>query len=154
REYIETSLANDERDAPPAAGWHDVFRSSVVWRLVVVYFLIQVGFYGLNLWLPHLVATTTKGSDVLVGFVTAIPYIFAIVALYLNARAADRNGRYAFHVMLSMALAAVTLVASILLDGIPWLSILLISFAMAGALAYDGPFWASASRAMPVAVAG
>jgi nitrate/nitrite transporter NarK len=25
---------------------------------------------------------------------------------------------------------------------------------MAGALAYDGPFWASASRAMPVVVAG
>jgi MFS family permease len=30
----------------------------------------------------------------------------------------------------------------------------LVSLAMAGALAYDGPFWASASRAMPVAVAG
>jgi sugar phosphate permease len=154
REYIETSLARDERDAPQAAGWRDVFRSSVVWRLVVVYFLIQIGFYGLNLWLPHLVATTTKGSDVLVGFVTAIPYVAAIVALYLNARAADRNGRYAFHVMLSLTIAAVALVASVLLGDIAWLSILLVSLAMAGALAYDGPFWASASRAMPVAVAG
>jgi len=79
REYIETSLAEDERDAPAAAGWRDVFRSSVVWRLVVVYFLIQVGFYGLNLWLPHLVTTTTKGGDVVVGLVTAIPYVVAIV---------------------------------------------------------------------------
>jgi MFS family permease len=131
-----------------------VFRSSVVWRLVVVYFLIQIGFYGLNLWLPHVVATTTKGSDVLVGFVTAIPYIVAIVALYLNARAADRNGRYAFHVMLPLTIGAVALVASVLLGDIAWLSILLVSFAMAGALAYDGPFWASASRAMPVALAG
>jgi sugar phosphate permease len=156
RAYIETELARDEADAPPtaAAGFRDVFRSSVVWRLVVVYFLIQIGFYGLNLWLPHVVSTTTGGSSTLVGLVTAIPYIFAIVGLYLNARAADRNGRYSFHVMLSMALAAVTLVASILLADIPWLSILLISFAMAGALAYDGPFWASASRAMPVALAG
>ena len=154
REYIETSLAQDERDAPAAGGWRDVFRSGVVWRLVAVYFLIQVGFYGLNLWLPHLVTTTTKGSDVLVGFVTAIPYVVAIVALYLNARAADHNGRYAFHVMLSLAIAAVTLVASVLLGSIAWLSIALVSVAMAGALAYDGPFWASASRAMPVAVAG
>jgi hypothetical protein len=38
-----------------------VFRSSVVWRLVLVYFFIQVGFYGLNLWLPHLVKTTIGG---------------------------------------------------------------------------------------------
>ncbi|GAA5130407.1 hypothetical protein GCM10023320_52280 [Pseudonocardia adelaidensis] len=154
REYIETGLARDEADAPPAAGLRTVFSSSVVWRLVVVYFLIQVGFYGLNLWLPHVVTTITGGSSTLVGFVTAIPYIFAIVGLYLNAHAADRNGRYAFHVMLPMAIAAVALVASILLGDIPWLSILLISFAMAGALAYDGPFWASASRAMPVALAG
>jgi nitrate/nitrite transporter NarK len=32
--------------------------------------------------------------------------------------------------------------------------VILISLAMAGALAYDGPFWASASRAVPVALAG
>ncbi len=154
REYIETALAEDERAAPPAASWHDVFRSSIVWRLVVVYFLIQVGFYGLNLWLPHVVTKTTGGSDVLVGLVTAIPYVFAIVALYLNAHAADRTGRYAFHVMTPLTIAAVTLVVSILVEDIAWLSILLVSLAMAGALAYDGPFWASASRAMPVALAG
>jgi nitrate/nitrite transporter NarK len=35
-----------------------------------------------------------------------------------------------------------------------WLSILAISLAMGGALAYDGPFWAAASRALPAAVAG
>ncbi|HWT51655.1 MAG TPA: hypothetical protein VN113_05690, partial [Caulobacter sp.] len=33
-------------------------------------------------------------------------------------------------------------------------AIAFISIAVAGALAYDGPFWASASRAMPVVVAG
>jgi hypothetical protein len=48
----------------------------------------------------------------------------------------------------------VTLVASVALGSIAWLSILLVSLAMGGALAYDGPFWASASRAMPVALAG
>ncbi len=34
------------------------------------------------------------------------------------------------------------------------LSVILISIAMAGALAYDGPFWASSSQAVPVALAG
>ncbi|MCE3555979.1 MFS transporter [Pseudonocardia sp. RS11V-5] len=154
RDWIETSLARENADAPRALGFSHVFRSSVVWRLVVVYFLIQVGFYGLNLWLPHLVKTTTGGSSVQVGLLTAIPYLVAIVALYLNAHAADRTGRYAFHVMMPMVVAAATLVASVALGGIVWLSILLVSIAMAGALAYDGPFWASASRAMPVALAG
>src|SRR5690349_3708642 len=67
REYIETSLARENAGAPPSAGLHEVFRSSVVWRLVLVYFFIQVGFYGLNLWLPHLVKTTIGGSYLVVG---------------------------------------------------------------------------------------
>jgi MFS family permease len=154
RDYIETSLARENADAPEFSGYGAVFRSNVVWRLVGVYFLIQIGFYGLNLWLPHLVKDTTGGSSTLVGLITAIPYLFAIVGLWFNARSADRTGRYSFHVMVAMAIAAVTLVASVALGNYAAVSILLVSLAMAGALAYDGPFWASASRVTPVALAG
>ena len=154
RDYIEASLERENAAAPQFTGFRSVLRSSVVWRLVAVYFLIQIGFYGLNLWLPHVVATTTGGSDALVGAITAIPYLFAIAGLWLNARAADRNGRYSRHVLLSMVVGAVTLVASVAIGHIPALSIFLVSLAMGGTLAYDGPFWASASRAMPVALAG
>jgi MFS family permease len=154
REYIETSLARENAGAPRSAGYREVFRSSVVWRLVLVYFFIQVGFYGLNLWLPHLVKTTIGGSYLVVGAVTAIPYLFAIAGLWVNARSADRTGRYSIHVMVSLTIGAVALVLSVAFGSIAALSIFLISIAMAGALAYDGPFWASASRAVPVALAG
>jgi MFS family permease len=154
RDYIETTLAAENAEAPASAGYRDVLRSNVVWRLVAVYFLIQVGFYGLTLWLPHLVKTTTGGSSGLVGLVTAIPYVFAIVALWLNARSADRSGRYSVHVLAAMVLGSVTLVASVALGRYAALSIFLVSLAMAGALAYDGPFWASSSRVMPAALAG
>jgi MFS family permease len=154
REYIESSLAREIADAPQFAGYRSVLRSSVVWRLVLVYFLIQIGFYGLNLWLPHLVKMTTGGSSTLVGLVTAIPYLFAMAGLWLNARSADRSGRYSVHVMASLALGAVALVLSVAFGHHPALSIFLVSVAMGGALAYDGPFWASASRAVPVALAG
>ena len=154
RTYIETSLARENAEAPKFAGYRSVLRNNVVWRLVAVYFLIQVGFYGLTLWLPHLVKTTTGGSSVLVGLVTAIPYLFAIAALWLNARSADRNGRYSIHVLAAMVLGSVTLVLSVALGRYAALSIFLVSLAMAGALGYDGPFWASASRVMPAALAG
>lgn len=154
REYIESSLKREEAEAPRFAGYRSVFRSSVVWRLVLVYFFIQLGFYGLNLWLPHVVKTTIGGSYLLVGGVTAIPYVFAIVGLWLNAHSADRTGRYSIHVMASLAIGAVALVLSVVFGSIAALSIFLVSIAMAGALAYDGPFWASSSRAVPVALAG
>ncbi|HVI37578.1 MAG TPA: MFS transporter, partial [Gaiellales bacterium] len=157
REYIEAGLAADraaqERDEHH--GLRDVVRNSVVLRLTLVYFLIQIGFYGLNTWLPHVVGTITGGAIWEVGLVTAIPYIVAMAGLWFNAKAADRTGRYSRHVFLAMLVGAVTLVVSVMLGtSTPILAIALISVAMGGALAYDGPFWATASRAVPVALAG
>jgi MFS family permease len=106
-----------------------VFRSSVVWRLVLVYFFIQVGFYGLNQWLPHLVKTTIGGSYLVVGAVIAIPYLFALAGLWINARSADRTGRYSVHVMASLAIGAVALVLSVASGSIAALSVFLVSIA-------------------------
>ncbi len=155
RDYLEKALAADRAGQAPAGGFGDILRSSIVWRLTAVYFLIQVGFYGLNLWLPHVVEEITHGKIWQVGVVTAVPYLFAIAGLWINARISDRTGRYARQVFIAMAAAAVALVLSTSLGtGEPALAILLISVAMAGSLAFDGPFWASASRAMPAALAG
>jgi MFS family permease len=156
RDYIEEGLAQDRALAPQEhRGLRDVVTSDVVWRLTAVYFLIQIGFYGLNTWLPHVVGVITGGAIWQVGLVTAIPYIVAIFGLWFNARAADRSGRYSRQVFVSMLIGAVTLVISVWLGtSTPILAIALISVAVGGALAYDGPFWASASRAMPVALAG
>jgi MFS family permease len=157
RAYIEEGLAADAAAEPHHghASMRNVFSNTVVWRLTLVYFLIQIGFYGINIWLPKVVKTITGGSSIEVGFVTAIPYVLAMVGLWYNAKAADRTGRYSTHVLLSMAVGAVALVISVATgDSIPFLAIAFISIAVAGALAYDGPFWASASRAMPVVVAG
>jgi sugar phosphate permease len=146
RDYIEAGLAAD-REAESHVehrGIADVVKNSVVLRLTLVYFLIQIGFYGLNTWLPTVV-----------GLVTAIPYIVAMFGLWFNAKAADRTGRYSRHVFLAMLIGAVTLVISVMLGtSTPILAIALISVAVGGALAYDGPFWATASRAVPVALAG
>jgi MFS family permease len=156
RDYIERALAADRAAEPQEhRGLRDVVSSGLVWRLTLIYFLIQIGFYGLNIWLPHVVKTITGGASWEVGLVTAIPYIVAMAGLWFNAKVADRTGRYSTHVFLSMLVGAVTLVISVWVGtSIPALAIFLISLAMGGALAYDGPFWAAASRAMPVVLAG
>lgn len=160
RDYIERSLAEDQaREAELTGGeqvsFRQMFANGVVWRLTLVYFLIQIGFYGLNIWLPTVVKTITGGQSIEVGLVTAIPYVLAIIALWFNGRAADRSGRYSTHVLLSMAIGAVALVLSVGTGHhMPVLAIVFISIAVAGALAYDGPFWASSSRVMTIAMAG
>jgi MFS family permease len=156
RDYIESALESDRAMIPQEhRGLRDVVSNSVVLRLTAVYFLIQIGFYGLNTWLPTVVGNITGGAIWQVGLITAIPYIAAMIGLWFNARAADRSGRYSRYVFLSMVIGAVTLVISVYVGtSVPVLAIALISIAMGGALAYDGPFWATASRAVPIAIAG
>ena len=157
REYIEAGLAADREaeDHVENQGIRDALTNSVVVRLTIVYFLIQVGFYGLNTWLPTVVGDITGSAIWQVGLVTAIPYLVAMAGLWFNGKAADRTGRYSRHVFLSMLVGAVTLVISVMVGtSSPILAIALISVAMGGALAYDGPFWATASRAVPAVLAG
>ncbi len=155
RDYIETSLKRDHANEPPHVPFSAIFKTAMVWRLVVVYFLIQVGFYGLNMWLPTLLKSLTDAGFGAVGLIATLPYLCAIGLMWLNGSIADRNARYARHVLIPMILASVSLVLSVLIGhSVLWLSVLFICLAMGGALAYDGPFWAVSSRAMPPVVVG
>jgi MFS family permease len=60
--------------------------------LCAVYFLIQIGSYGLNFWGPDLVRTASQGSNALVGFLTATPYLCGAAAMTVLGRRADRSG--------------------------------------------------------------
>ena len=155
RNYIETSLERDHEDEPKHAPFSQIFRTASVWQLVLVYFLIQVGFYGLNMWLPTLLKTLTKAGFGLVGLIATLPYIAAIGFMAINGVLADRSARYQRHVLIPMVIGSFSLVASVLIGtSVLWLSVAFICLAMGGALSYDGPFWAAASRTLPPVVVG
>ena len=155
RDYIERSIAQDRANEPPAGPFRDIFTNSTIWRLVGVYFLIQVGFYGLNMWLPTLLKTLTKQGFGTIGLIAMLPYLTAIVLLFGNGWLADKTRRYALHVCLATVMGAIALVLSVYVASASIvLSVAFICLAIGGALAYDGPFWAASSRVLPVAMAG
>lgn len=153
--WINRELTQDRAGEPPRAPLASIFTHGAVWVLIAVYFLIQVGFYGLNLWLPTILHTLTEQGYAAVGWIATLPYVVAIVGLGLNGWAADHTRRYSLHVLAAMVVASVSLVLAIETSGVSSaLSVTFICLSMGGALAYDGPFWAAASAAMPAAVAG
>ena len=48
-----------------------------VWRLAVLYFVLVTGLYGVGLWLPQIVKGLSGLGDVMVGVVSAVPYVAA-----------------------------------------------------------------------------
>ncbi|MEV5610221.1 MFS transporter [Streptomyces sp. NPDC052225] len=58
-----------------------------------IYFAINVALYAVTFWLPSIVDDIGGLGDFQVGLVTAVPWLFAIAAVYVSGRLSDRIGK-------------------------------------------------------------
>src|SRR6185436_8493264 len=84
----------------------EVFTSGRVWLLCLLYFLLNVGNYGYEMWLPTLVKGISGSKDAVVGLINAIPYLAAGVVMILVGRHSDRTGERRYHVAVSALVSA------------------------------------------------
>jgi MFS family permease len=109
--------------------------------LCLLYFLIQLSFYGVVYYLPTQVAALA-GQDVglFVGMLTTIPWICALVAAFLVTRYSDRTGE-------RRKMAAITLTFAFLgIAGFaeavsPFVAMVSLSVAAAGIISVQPVFW-------------
>src|SRR6185503_5052979 len=71
--------------------------------LCAVYFAIVVGLYGITFWLPQIVQAMGY-SNVATGFIVAVPYAVAAVAMIAWGRHSDTTGERVWHVALASLL--------------------------------------------------
>ncbi|MFD5004935.1 MFS transporter [Streptomyces mutabilis] len=88
----------EERDARRGGGAAKVSR----WKLLAdpqmllflwIYFAINVALYAVTFWLPSIVDDIGGVSDFQVGLLTAVPWLCALVALFVSGRISDRIGK-------------------------------------------------------------
>ncbi|WP_241965490.1 MFS transporter [Streptomyces sp. MH60] len=58
-----------------------------------IYFAINVALYAVTFWLPSIVDDIGGVSDFQVGLLTAVPWLCALVALFVSGRVSDRIGK-------------------------------------------------------------
>lgn len=116
------------------------FRSGRVWVLSVLYLTIVVGFYGISLWLPLLVKQEFPGiGSIGLGFITAIPYLCAVIAMVAVGRSSDRRQERTWHLAIPLAAAATALMVAAYSGSV--IAMIAICVATAGIYAALGPFW-------------
>lgn len=120
------------------------FTDSDVIKLTAVYFFWICGFYGLGLFLPILIKSLSLSfSNQIVGFLVAVPYIFAYVAMYLVGKNSDRTGERRWHTVFGMVMGAVGLGGSVLFAHVSiFVSMVFFTVSVMGIYASFGPFWA------------
>jgi sugar phosphate permease len=155
--HLETTLAGERAELGDAEreSYLRVLLRSQVLVMIGVYFLLNTANYGYLFWLPTALERTKKVSDLQAGYLFAVPYVLAGIAMVLNARHSDRHGERRWHVALPLATTGALVLAGALESGAaPLLSFALLFIAGAGAYSAHGPFWAIPTETLPRRVAG
>jgi len=108
--------------------------------LGVAYFGLLLALYGLNMWLPQIIASWGL-TPIEAGVTTSGPFFCGAIAMLLWSRRSDRLGDPLRHTILAAAVAAAGLLGAAIAPS-PLTSILVLSVAASGALAMLPTFWA------------
>ncbi|MEX1059886.1 MAG: MFS transporter [Methyloceanibacter sp.] len=107
--------------------------------LGLLYFCLVVGLYGIGFWMPQVIQTFGL-APLKIGFLTAIPYFFAAIAMVIWGWHSDRTGERIWHVALPLFLAALAFAWSAF-SGPLLPTMLALTLATLGIYAAIGTFW-------------
>lgn len=119
----------------------EAFMSGRIWLLCFIYFLLTVGIYGYEMWLPSIIKEFSGLSYSIVGLINAIPYLIAVVVMLLIGYHSDKTGERRWHVAVAAFSAAVGFGFSAWLHN-PYFAMVALMVALVGLKSSMGPFWA------------
>jgi ACS family tartrate transporter-like MFS transporter len=115
--------------------------SSRIWLLCLIYFLLTVGIYGYEMWLPSIIKEFSQMNYYVVGLINAIPYLAAVVAMLIIGYHSDKTGERRWHVAGPAFAAAAGFALSAYLKN-PYIAMIALMTALVGLKSAMGPFWA------------
>lgn len=143
RDWIQTRVAADAAQtvAPPKHRLIEIFTNVRVWLLCLLYFLMNMGGYGYELWLPSIIKGFAISNTLIIGVINAIPYLVAGVVMILVARYSDKSGERRGVVALAALTAAIGFAFSAWFQN-PFLAMAALTVAFIGIKCTIAPFWA------------
>lgn len=123
----------------------EMFISPIVWLLCLLYFLMNVGSYGYEMWLPSIVKALSGKGDAVVGLISAIPYFIAGIVMYLVSRSSDKTNERRAHISGSAIMAAIGFVIAAKAQN-PYLALAGLVIAFSGIKSTIAPFWALSTQ--------
>ncbi|WP_354674465.1 MFS transporter [Cupriavidus alkaliphilus] len=123
-------------------------KSPILWVLMAICLLFNIGNYGLVFWLPTIIQSTGMSSPLEIAMLTAIPYAVACVVMNLNAAHAERTGERRLHSALPLLVAAVGMWASTLFPHDTVLAMVFLTIGISGLMATLSMFWGLPGRVL------
>lgn len=112
-----------------------MFRNGYVWLLALIFFSFNIGYYGINFWLPSIIKSSGVSDDFHIGLLAALPYVFGAIFMVWNSRHSDLHCERRWHIAIPAVLGAVGLTLSAYCSGSTVWMMAWICLAMSGTLA-------------------
>ena len=156
RTYVENLLASEHSQIVPRP--RSLIRGLLnlqVLLLAAIYFLFISAQFAYVFWLPTAISAARQMSNLRLGVLYGVPFLFGGCALVLNSWHSDRHLERRKHIAASLAIGTVCLLCGVLTTrNFPPLSYTLVSLAGVGYFGSLGPFWAIPTEVLPTNLVG
>jgi sugar phosphate permease len=155
KEALEMQMRREQQGIKPVKNYGQAFRSRVVILLCLQYALWCIGVYGFVMWLPSIIKEAPGVSIIATGWLSAVPYLFAIIGMLTASYLSDKTLNRKVFIWPFLLIGAVCFYASYLIGPDQfWISFVLLVVAGAAMYAPYGPFFAVITEILPKNVSG
>ncbi|MDR6236646.1 MFS transporter [Pseudomonas oryzihabitans] len=140
KQTLQQALDAEDAAKPHHGGLLRLLGQPRILLLCSIYLLIQASVYGVVFYLPTQVAGLLgQKVGLLVGLVSAIPWVCALLAAWLIPSWSDRTGERRRTAAATLALSGLGIAASVTFS--PFYALIALCFAAAGFIAVQPLFW-------------
>jgi sugar phosphate permease len=153
KDALEISLLKEQQNIKPVRNYLEAFKTKAVILLCLQYAFWSVGVYGFVMWLPTIIKSASHITIVGTGWLSAIPYMFAIIAMLITSHFSDKTLNRKIFVWPFLVIGAIAFYGSYLIGTSNfWFSFALL--VVAGAMMYApyGAFFAIMPEILPANV--
>ncbi len=153
---LQAQLNKEQEGIKAVRNYSEAFRSRNVILLCAQYFAWSIGVYGFVLWLPSIIRSGSENMGMVeVGWLSAVPYLAATIAMIIVSWASDKMQNRKLFVWPLLLIGGLAFIGSWALGANHfWASYTLLVIAGAAMYAPYGPFFAIIPEMLPKNVAG
>lgn len=119
----------------------EVFSNGRLWTLIVLFFGVVFGAYGLGMWLPTIVKSMGDFSNTTTGWLIALPNLCAALVMLPWERAARKQGNIPLQIGITLTITALSLMAAVAAQGTPILALAALCVGMSALFSTTPLFW-------------
>jgi len=150
---LASALQKEQDSIKPLKNYAAAFKSKAVILLCVQYALWSIGVYGFVMWLPSIIKAAPQMNIIKTGWLSSIPYVFAIAGMLSVSYLSDKTLNRKTFVWLFLLIAALAFYGSYMIGPHNFrMSFVLLIIAGTAMYAPYGPFFAMIAEILPANV--